>query len=126
MNDKITLNIWEREFHLDVVYDCYAGENVTPLQSETFHALNQNNDCINSTLQNVKAYCVDNYGDEVTLSDLNNIFKYVVLKAIFIKRDHQNHIFALMCHFKLDMEHGLALVFQENKLVKIGAEDIIL
>lgn len=55
-----------------------------------------------------------------------NIFKYVVPKAIFIKRDHQKHIFALMCHFKLDMEHGLALVFQENKLVKIGAEDIIL
>lgn len=126
MSDKITLKIWNREFHLDVIYDCYAEENVTSLQIETFNYLNKNNNFISNTLENVKEYCVDNYGSAITLSDLSNIFKYVVPKSIFIKRDDQNHVFALMCHFKLDMEHGLALVFRENKLIEIGEENIIL
>lgn len=126
MSNRITLRIWERTFELKVVYDCYEGENVTLLQNETVAVLEKDYTFINNSLYDVKKYCLDNYGDEVMGSDLDNIFKYVVPKEIFIKRNDKNHIFALMCYFKLDMEHDLAIVFNENKLSMIGLEDIIL
>jgi hypothetical protein len=31
-----------------------------------------------------------------------------------------------MCNFKFDMEHGLAIVFEDEKLKKIGPQEIVL
>ena len=86
----------------------------------------QQQDLFTPALEQVKAYCLKHYNDTIEDSDLNSIFKYVVPKNIFIKRSKTQHIFALMCHFRLDMEHGLAVVFTENQISEIGSEEIIL
>jgi hypothetical protein len=43
-------------------------------------------------------------------------------KCIFVP-DEKN-ICAIMCNFKFDMEHGMAIVFEGGKFKEIGAEDI--
>jgi len=126
MNKAIKLNIWGRLFELEVIYDCYQGEHVTPLQKETALLLENDSQFINTCLNDIKNYCIENYSEEISESKIENIFKYVVPKNIFIKRNDKNKMFALMCHFKFDMEHGLAIVFKDKKLLKIGPEDIIL
>lgn len=126
MNKAIKLNIWGRLFELEVIYDCYQGEQITQLQKGTALLLEKDYQFINAYLNDIKKYCIDNYSEEISESQIKNIFKYVVPKNIFIKRDDKNKIFALMRHFKLDMEHGLAIVFKDKKLLKIGPEDIIL
>lgn len=126
MRDRVELEIWGREFNLEIVYDTYEGETVLPIQIETIEMLVNNSDIINNALDHVKSYCLNQYKDMVTESDLSNIFKYVVPKSIFVKRNEKQHVFSVMCHFKLDMEHGLAIVFVDNVFSNIGSEDVIL
>ena len=60
---------------------------------------------------------------------IDNIFKYVIHKSIFIPIDNnRNHkrVFALMCNYIFDMEHGLALIFENEQFKEMGPQDIIL
>ena len=47
-------------------------------------------------------------------------------KSIYVPQVSGHKIVAIMCYYKLDMEHGLAIVFEDNKLKDIGEEDIVL
>ena len=44
-------------------------------------------------------------------------------ESIFVKRDGR---VAIMCRYKFDSEHGIAVVFKDNKFEQIGMQDIIL
>ena len=76
-----------------------------------------------SFLQNIKTYCL---GYDPTIV-LNNIFKYVVPQAIYLKRTKDtSRVVGIMCAFKLDIEHGLAIVFKDEQFVKIVQQDALL
>ena len=56
----------------------------------------------------------------------DNIFSYIKPEAVFIKRDKTKPRVALMCKYRYDPEHGLAVVFDTNGKVTVGTQDIIL
>lgn len=118
-----TKQIWGRTFNLPVVFDCYDGEDVTAKQLialENFIDMKN----IDDVVESVKKYCIeDKRNDNIRVID--NIFKYVVPKDIFVKRS-ETEIVALMCNYKFDEEHGLSVVFKGGKLWKIGPQDIML
>ena len=66
-------------------------------------------------------------GEEVTAiqQEIDNIFKYVIPKRIFIPRTDKK-IVAILCDYKFDMENGIAVVFENEKFKEIGVQDIIL
>ena len=45
---------------------------------------------------------------------------------IFIKRNLEKHIVALLCKDRFNVEHGMAVIFKEGKLFQIGTQDSIL
>lgn len=48
-------------------------------------------------------------------------------KQIYIKRYVTNkRILALLCNFKFDLEHRLAVVFENGKFKEVEPQDIIL
>ena len=59
------------------------------------------------------------------LETIENIFKYVMPKSIFVPRE-EKRIVAVLFDFRFDMEHGMAIVFENEKFSTIGSEDIIL
>ena len=68
-------------------------------------------------------------GEEVLESQkeaFENIFKYVMPKSIFVPHTKKHRIAAIMCNYKFDMEHGIAVVFENGKLKKVGTQDIVL
>ena len=123
---KENMTIWGREFELEIEFDCYPGETILPIQEEALTLFLNMKKEISDSEKVVKEYYIRHYSEELAEHSITNIFKYVMPKCIFIKRNPQKHIVALLCNDKFNIEHGMALVFEEKKLFQIGTEDIIL
>ena len=121
-NKKIT--IWGREFELEVKYDCYTGEEVLETQKETVALFNDDN-ITEESLDEIKKYCLSLNSEEIE-QPIENIFKYVAPKYLFVPRDDNKKIIAIMCNYRFDMDNGIAIVFEDGKLSRIGSQNIIL
>ena len=63
---------------------------------------------------------------DVSNSNKDNIFTYVKPVNIFVKHEEVNPRVAIMCKYRYDMEHGLAVVFMHDEKIIVGNEDIII
>lgn len=124
--NNIRLNIWGRVFELNIEYDCYSDEKILQTQRDAINSFVNNQNIIQDCLNDVKQYCQNRNTEKTELKDIENIFKFVVPKYIYIKRNEEKRIVALMCNYKFDIENGIAIVFENEKLKDIGIQDIIL
>ena len=124
MMNKIELNVWGRKFDLDIVYDVYSGEEILDVQVQALESFINNKDELLSDDFEIKKYCKNDAGDLIE-GEITNIFKYVIPSSVFVKREENKHIVALFCDYRFDEEHGIAIVFENEKMVKIGSQDII-
>lgn len=121
---KNTVTIWGRDFDLDVIYESYPGEEVLDSQKDAFEQLN-NAELIDTALAAVKGY-VEKTATAQIDSPIENIFKYVMPKKVFVPHTTKAPKVAIMCAYKFDMEHGIAVVFENGKFSEVGEQDIIL
>lgn len=119
-----TLNVWGRNFKLEIIYDVFTGEEVLDEQIAALSEFLKKKDVLLQDPTPVKEYCISDRGEEVGGS-IDNIFKYVIPTSLYIKRETKNRVVALLCNYKFDIEHGLAIVFENEKLKEIGNQDII-
>lgn len=124
--NKIKIMLWGREFNLDIAYDCYNDEKVLESQKMAIQALLNISDELDSSLEKVKAYCLSNNKEEIGTDGIENIFKYVAPKYLFVPRDEKKQVVAIMCNYKFDAESGIAIVFENGKYKEIGKQEIIL
>ena len=73
----------------------------------------------------VEKYVIKNGLKDMGMDSVDNIFKYVIPKTISVPKA-KKRVVAIMCNFKFDMEHGMAIVFEDEKIKKIGPQDIVL
>ena len=78
------------------------------------------------SLEAVKKYVCKTCTGQITDDKIENIFRYVMPKSVFIPHTKGHRIAAIMCNYKFDMEHGIAVVFENGELIKVGSQDIIL
>lgn len=125
--NNITVNVWGRELNLNIIFDQYKGEEITPVQEKAYNSFVKNAEkLINGVKSDVEKYCLDQNKDEIG-EKVDNIFKYVKPKSLFIKRSKNNdRIVALMCSYKFDPDHGRAIIFKNEKFVNIDKDDSIL
>lgn len=121
---KIVLQIWGREFELSIVYECYPGEEILDSQRTEFELLTTA-DIIDTSLESVKEYVIRTASSQVD-TPIENIFKYVLPKSIFVPHNKKTPSVAIMCNYKFDMEHGIAVVFESGKYKRVGTQDIVL
>ena len=119
----LKITIWGRNFELKVIYDCYSGEAVLDEQEYALKAFINDRKLIESSKKEVEKYCLLQNKEEIGSDEIDNIFKYVMPECIFVKRDGR---VAIMCRYKFDAEHGIAVVFKNGKLNRIGSQDIII
>ena len=119
-------NIWGRELDIKVAYDCYDNEEVIDNQIKTYQEFVKNSENIfEEVYKQLEEYCNENYKEQLE-DGFDNIFKYIMPKTIYIKRSVEDRIVAILCNFKFDTEHGLAVVIKNEQVVNIGNQDIIL
>lgn len=115
---KIKMNIWGREFKIDVIYDVYKGEKILEIQREALERFIDNSNAVNGALDSVKRYCLKDE-NMVGVKTIDNIFKYVIPTAIFVERSKKSRKILLLCNYKWDYEHGLELSFENEQFKKI-------
>lgn len=123
---KIKMNIWGRDFNLEVYYKKYQGEEVTETQKDSYENFIEAGTEIEQSLRKLTSYIEKEYGTQLQEKKIENIFKYVIPKIIFIPNNCEKRTVALLCNFKFDNEHGLALVYENEKLIDIVLQDEIL
>lgn len=125
--NKFNCKIWNRDFSLDVVFDVYKGETVTDKQNEAFECFQKNAGALLSDATEISKYCLKKNKDDIPGAAIENIFKYVIPQKLYVCRSKSDkREVALLCAYKFDPEHGIAIVFENEKLVKIGQQDIVL
>lgn len=125
--NKQKMKIWGRSFELDIVFDCYEDEQVLPVQEEALERFLQNPQLPDEAKKAVEEYCLKRNSEEIGKQVIDNIFKYVMPQSVYIQRTSDNsRVVGLMCAYKFDAEHGIAVVFKNEKFDKTGSQDLIL
>lgn len=123
--NKINMNIWGREFNLPIMVKQFKGKEITDTQKEAIAEFESCEKIVNSVKADVENYILEN-GLKVTgVNEVDNIFKYVIPKSISVPKAKER-VVAIMCNYKFDMEHGIAIIFENEKLKNIGPQDLIL
>lgn len=121
--ENASLKIWNRDFILPVQFDVYKGEQILPVQEKALKEFLAHP----QILQNpdmVWSYIEKQNPEEITVRD--NIFKYVIPKSVLVIRNTVRPEIALLCDYKFDPEHGIALHFLNNRLTEVCDQDKIL
>jgi len=122
---KIKINIWNRDFELPVEYDCFSNEKVTDSQINALNDFLKNKVLLDKAKLSIEEYCKKDLDEDKENKNKDNIFTYIIPNYIYVKRDEKPRV-AIMCKYKYDMEHGLAIVFYQNGKIEVGLQDIIL
>ena len=125
LTKKVDINIWDRDFSLKVEYDCYKGETVTDEQISSLNGFIVNSVLIDKSKEKVVKYCKNDVLDDDENDKKDNIFSYIKPDYIFVKHEKKPRV-AIMCKYKYDPENGIAVVFNPNKKIEVGLQDIIL
>ena len=119
------LKIWGKKLKLKIDMDCIDDEVATPVQKETLSDFLDEKSIIDDVLPKIAEYCLkeDELKDQ---KSIENIFKYVVPKTIFVPRDDKKKTVAVLCDYRFDEEHGIAIVFEKGKFKKITSQDEVI
>lgn len=126
MIESLETTIWGRKFTLPVEYDCYEGEEVTKAQIQALKHFKTHTEWIEQSKSIVEDYCREQVMSDDENAKIDNIFSYIKPECLFVKRDKGNPRIAMMCKYRYDLEHGLAVVFSSDGEVTVGMQDIIL
>lgn len=118
------MKIWGRDFDINVDFDNYGNEEASDEQVTRFNSFAEKSELL-SDAGKISEYCLKNNKNEIG-SSIDNIFKYIIPTAIFVSRSSKEKTIALLCDYKFDIEHGLAIVFKNNKFVNIVPQDEVL
>lgn len=122
--NKINTIIWGRKFELDVIIKVFENSSITKEQNNAINEFSKIND-FNDSLDSVKQYVLNNGGIENGIKNIDNIFKYVMPKCIYVPKTNKRTV-AIMCDYKFDPEHGIAVVYEDEKYNSVGEEGIVL
>lgn len=120
------LTIWGREFDLRVVFDCFDDEELLTIQEQALEAFLKADAAIENSKKQVENYILNDDYAELETDSIDNIFKYVIPTDIYLPRTSETRTVALLCDYRFDEEHGLAIVFENEQFKEIGEQDIVL
>ena len=121
-----TLTIWGREFDLKVVFDCFDDEEILPIQEQALKSFLKADAAIEDSKKQVESYILNDDYAELETDSIDNIFKFVIPTDIYIPRTPETRTAALLCDYRFDEEHGIAIVFENERFKEIGTQDIVL
>lgn len=123
--NKEKLSLWNRDFELYISYSCYPGEEITEIQKSAAQEFCDDTSVAVAALDELKKYVEKTSDTGVKANEIENVFKFVMPKSIFVPRT-DSKIVAIICNYKFDKENGIAVVFENGQFKEIGPQEIIL
>ncbi len=126
MINKIDIGIWGRIFSLEVDYAHHKDESITEDQEQAIENFLANPQWIDRAKKHVEDFCRHEVFEDDENQKKDNIFSYVKPQYLLVKRNEDKPRVAIMCNYRYDPEHGLAVMFDWAGNVTVGIQDIIL
>lgn len=123
-NMKKNLKIWGRNFNIPIDFDIYDGENPSGEQISRLNRFLSKPEIL-SDMKKISDFCAKD-GASITNNKVDNIFKYVHPRTLLVSNSSNEKYIALLCDYKFDEEHGIAVIFKNNKCVDIVQQDEVL
>lgn len=127
-SDSVKFN--GREFKVHIDYNNYPGEKTTDIQKQIGKDVKKID--LGSSLKQVRNYIKENDSDalkEFDSSDskIKNPFRYIKPKAIYIpKNQTDSKQFHVLCNYRFDPEHGIAITYENGKPKRVVQQDYVL
>lgn len=116
---KVKIQVWGRDFTLDIFFDEYK-EYISCAQFETASLLADK--AIEDGTEVIKDYIKTHITSDTPIECVDNIFKYVIPTSVYIP-DTEDSEYIVMCDYKYDLEHGIALKYGKDGLISIDSQD---
>lgn len=126
MTDNVEMIIWGREFSLRVDYETFEDETVTDEQKKTFEKFLEHSEWIDKSKKKVEEYCKERVLEDDENQKKDNIFSYIKPQYLFVTQEKQKARVALMCNYRYDPEHGLAIIYSKDGEAIVDIQDAIL
>lgn len=126
MIKTVDIIIWGRLFSLSIDYDCDENEEVLRKEIKALEKFMSHPEWVENAKENVEKFCGDSVVEDTDNSKKDNIFSYIKPDYIYVKCRENHPRIALMCKYRYDLEHGVAVVFTLDGNVSVGVQDIIL
>ena len=121
-----TVEIWGRKLEIGITYESYSSEPVIDSQMIAAKKIFEEPNAFGEALEEVKKYCIKNSNNMINEKSIENIFRYVMPQELFVEQNPNKRRVALMCNYKFDEEHGIAVVFENEHFIQVGVQDIVL
>lgn len=125
MIKHLDICIWGRDFSVPVDFNCYAGEFPLPEQADAISYFLNRPEWLEKARHSVELYCREDVMEDAENNKKDNVFSYIKPQGFFVRREKKPRV-ALMCKYRYDIEHGLAVVFAPDGSITVGPQDIIL
>jgi hypothetical protein len=123
---SLTREVWGRELDLRVSFEDLDDVGVGAEQWAALGHIILKWDAVDGSLPALQKYYREQNPSELEGMPDDNAFRYVMPKYLFVPQGVKKRTVALMCDYRFDPEHGLALVFENETLREIGPQDVIL
>ena len=120
--NKIKMSIWGREFQLPACLERYDTEEVLPSQEAALKVFLDSAKEIEAAKKMVEKHIICENKAIFPNGVVDNVFKYVMPKSIFVPHDKKHAYVILLCNYKFDVEHGLAVIFDNGKAKKVCSQ----
>lgn len=126
MIKELSLEIWGRKFTLPIVFDSLSDGIITEEQLKAVEALNNHLEWISLSKREVEKYCKEALMEDDDNEKKDNIFSYIKPERLYVTRKTKGPKVAIMCKYRYDPEHGLAIVYSLEGKIEIGSQNLIL
>ena len=120
---SVDLFFWGRQVKMSVRYECSSGEEVQIIQREAFQRIVSSPRMFDEALPALEEYILRRDGNEIGCV-VKEIFEFVDPKVLFIKRSDFQRVVAIMLDYRFDPEEGIAILFEDERLVSIGPQNL--
>lgn len=122
---KANLVIWGKQFSMPVQYAGPAEPEASADLDQAIQAfIADSADITSKSILKLKAYIK---GKAETIGSVapENLFDSITPQMLLVTIDEGDALIALLCGFKFDPEHDIALIFRNNSLDEVGNQDLI-
>ena len=115
--EKVNVNIWGKNFNLNVDFSFEGKKKTLPIQKRALNMFLNAKDEMSNALEHVKEFILADEKANVSEKEVENVFKFIVPVKLNVPK---SNVVGVQCNYKFDKDHDINIIFKKGKFAKIA------